>query len=654
MAVQVSYPGVYIEEFAPAPPIEGVGTATAAFLGPTERGPLNEPTKLTSLDTFLGTFGVKPLNGFYLWYAVRGFFENGGQVCYVVRVTNAAPDSLVLKDRSSGGGKDTIRLAARTPGQNSGLKVTVATAHAVNTNLFHPTASIVSASARTIKVSAAADAAKFRAGDVVVVDGTTDKATVQSTDGDLIRLNSDLSGSYGTADNKKLRLASLEPQGKTFRVEQGNKLASGSVIKLSQATTPATEETRTVDRVDPEAIAPGLTTYRVTLRDGLAKAYDLAAAAPVVKIESQEFTLVVTRAGTTATYAELAMDPGHPRSFATVINNDPSGLILAQTVEPLNTTLPPGNLPADVATATALSGGADDNPNALTAADYKRALKTLEAVDDVNMLVIPDRSADLQVQLDMIDHCERMQERFAILDSKRGAPLFGTDGVEGQRAALQSPHGYAALYYPWLVVPSVTGADRVLVPPGGHIAGVFARTDASRGVHKAPAGTDAIVRGTLGVERLMRDVDQGQLNDKGINAIRVFPAGGRPTVWGARTIASDTNWRYVNVRRLFLFLEESIQEGIQWAVFEPNITPLWETLKRSIRAFLLQQWRDGALFGATAEQAFYVRIDEALNPESERKLGRLTIEVGLRPAYPAEFIIVRIGIREDGAEITEG
>jgi hypothetical protein len=190
----------------------------------------------------------------------------------------------------------------------------------------------------------------------------------------------------------------------------------------------------------------------------------------------------------------------------------------------------------------------------------------------------------------------------------------------------------------------------VLVPPSGHVCGIIARSDASRGVHKAPA--NEIVNGALGVERTMSDVDQGQLNMKGINVVRVF-AGGRPMLWGARTTASDKNWQYVNVRRLFLFLEESIQEGIRGAVFEPNNTGLWAKLRRTITEFLTRVWKDGALFGTKAEEAFYVRIDETLNPDSSRALGRLYIEIGVRPSYPAEFIIVRIGIWQGGSEVTE-
>jgi phage tail sheath protein FI len=172
-------------------------------------------------------------------------------------------------------------------------------------------------------------------------------------------------------------------------------------------------------------------------------------------------------------------------------------------------------------------------------------------------------------------------------------------------------------------------------------------------VHKAPAGTEALINGVFGVERTMSDTDQGELNDVGINVIRVFKPGGRPVVWGARTTATDTNWQYVSTRRLFLFLEESIEEGIRWAVFEPNNLQLWQKLKRTITEFLTRVWHDGALFGATPKEAFYVRIDEALNPPSTQALGRLYIEIGVRPAYPAEFIIVRIGIWQGDSDVSE-
>jgi phage tail sheath protein FI len=204
----------------------------------------------------------------------------------------------------------------------------------------------------------------------------------------------------------------------------------------------------------------------------------------------------------------------------------------------------------------------------------------------------------------MLSHCTQLQDRFAVLDPVRGAPMFGANSVEDQRRTrVETVKGHAALYYPWLSVPGATGTLPVLVPPSGHVAGVIARTDGSQGVHKAPAGMEALLEEVIGVERTMSDADQGVLNLAGVNVIRVFAPGGRPRVWGARTTASEPDWRYVNVRRLFLYLEESIEEGIRWAVFQPNGPDLWQQLRRTIGDFLTRVWRDGALVGERPEDA---------------------------------------------------
>ena len=254
------------------------------------------------------------------------------------------------------------------------------------------------------------------------------------------------------------------------------------------------------------------------------------------------------------------------------------------------------------------------------------------------------------VQRAIIDHCEALKDRFAILDSKFGAQPG--NGIRDQFADVRSQLGFAALYYPWIQVRNPITGKAEFLPPSGHIAGVLARTDEERGVHKAPA--NASIRGALGLELSLSNEQHGPLNLMGINVLRVFPGQSQPIVWGARTTATDRNWQYVNVRRLFLYLEESIQQGINWAVFEPNNLALWQKLKRSISEFLTRAWRDGALFGAKAEEAFYVRIDDALNPPSTQALGRLYIEIGVRPTYPAEFIIVRIGIWQGGTDVNEG
>jgi phage tail sheath protein FI len=299
-------------------------------------------------------------------------------------------------------------------------------------------------------------------------------------------------------------------------------------------------------------------------------------------------------------------------------------------------------MPADLA-ATSLAGGAEDNIASLTQAQYTAALTALEKIDDVNILCIPDRT-DVTIQKAMIDHCERMADRFAVLDPPAG---FTPDQIKAQRANLTSTNGYVALYYPQLYVANPTGNGMVKVPPSGHVAGVYARTDDQKGVHKAPA--NEIVQGVLDVERTIADNDHGPLNENSVNVIRSFPGRGI-RVWGARTTSDGTQWRYVNVRRLLLYIEESIQQGTQFAVFEPNNSVLRKQVSRTVSEFLDRVWRSGALVGDKAEEAYRVRVDDELNPPATVALGQLVIEVRVAPTTPAEFVIFQI-IQDPGRKI---
>lgn len=210
---------------------------------------------------------------------------------------------------------------------------------------------------------------------------------------------------------------------------------------------------------------------------------------------------------------------------------------------------------------------------------------------------------------------------------------------------------YGAVYYPWIRVGNPLGnGESMLVPPCGHMAGIYARSDTERGVHKAPA--NEVARGAMAIENQITKGEQDILNPIGVNCIRAFPGRGI-RVWGARTLSSDPQWRYINVRRLFNFIEESIELGTQWVVFEPNDLDLWERIKRDIRAFLTRVWRAGALFGATADEAFYVKCDEELNTVEIRDAGQIIIEIGVAPVKPAEFVIFRISQWAGGAAVSE-
>jgi hypothetical protein len=278
----------------------------------------------------------------------------------------------------------------------------------------------------------------------------------------------------------------------------------------------------------------------------------------------------------------------------------------------------------------------------------RSGVEGLEALDDVTMVSVPDlmtpmpgQKLDLDtikaVQTMMIAHCERLGDRVAILDAP---PNLTPQEIKKWRMDVaRFDSSYAALYYPWVTVMDPVTNRPINIPPSGHIAGIWGRNDATRGVHKAPA--NEVVRGAIGLSYQTTKGEQDTLNPNGVNVIRAFPGRGI-RVWGARTLTSDPAWRYINVRRLFNFVEKSIENGTQWVVFEPNDRKLWARVRRDVTAFLKTVWRAGALFGSTPGEAFYVKVDDELNPPETRDLGQLIIEIGLAPVKPAEFVIFRI------------
>ena len=205
----------------------------------------------------------------------------------------------------------------------------------------------------------------------------------------------------------------------------------------------------------------------------------------------------------------------------------------------------------------------------------------------------------------------------------------------------------AALYYPWIEVMNPLTKRPMMVPPSGHVAGVWCRVDGTRGVHKAPA--NEVILGANGLGFQVTHAEQGGLNKVGINCIRSFPGRGI-RIWGARTLSSDPEWRYINVRRLFNYVSESIMEGTQWSVFEPNDQMLWMRLTRVGAGFLMRTWRSGALFGATPDEAFYVKCDAETNPPEVVEAGQVICEIGISPVKPAEFVIFRLSQFAGGGE----
>jgi phage tail sheath protein FI len=326
----------------------------------------------------------------------------------------------------------------------------------------------------------------------------------------------------------------------------------------------------------------------------------------------------------------------------------------------------------------------------IVAQDLDNALAALSRYIDVDLVVAPEVNGQAD-QLKVLNHCRALGNRFAILS-------LGNNVQPGAAATQAGPlrepqaRGYGALYYPWILVsapreaatavtptttttrppattpagtttPAATttaaatttstltttpapGPTTVEVPPVGHIAGIYARSDALRGVHKAPA--NEVIRGALGLVTLLNDTEHGTLNAAKVNALRIFP-NSPPMVWGSRSLSGNLAYHQVNVERLLIYIERSLEAGLRWAVFEPNDFSLWKKLERTIREFLTRVWRSGALFGRVAEQAFYIKVDEEVNTPVERDLGKVIVEVGVAPVHPAEFVVIRLALQQGGA-----
>jgi phage tail sheath protein FI len=302
-------------------------------------------------------------------------------------------------------------------------------------------------------------------------------------------------------------------------------------------------------------------------------------------------------------------------------------------------------------------------------------LDVLEQIDEIAIVVAPGYT-DAASYDAVLSHCERLKDRVAILDAPQGvpdinlltqvvtaqttkakggakaaadAPASTPAAVSGGLRARQSDGGFGAFYFPWITVRDpLAPADLVDIAPSGHLAGIWARSDGTRGVHKAPA--NEVVRGALNVTYNLTREEQGQLNQVGVNCIRLFGREGI-RVWGARTLADGSGeWRYLNVRRLFNMVEESIAGSTRWIVFEPNDRTLWKSIRRDITAFLTRLWRDGALMGRTPEEAFFVKCDEETNPPDVVDAGMVVTLIGIAPVKPAEFIVFRISQYAGGTE----
>lgn len=415
----------------------------------------------------------------------------------------------------------------------------------------------------------------------------------------------------------------------------------------------------------------GLDAYRITAIESGPAGNDLSVEVKDVKDEKGDeegggkpttaFTLTVKKgAKQVESFEDLTTDGRSKQYVVTAVNEQSEFIRIEEIGKGTQVELKPK------AGTVRLSGGSDTPPTPrLAPDDYvgdtadRTGFGGLEAIEDVTMVCVPDVMAAYQqgaldlegvktVQLGIIAHCELMGDRMAILDPPPGLNAQQVKEWRVDVAGYDSK--FAALYWPWVKAFDPATGTNTFVPPSGFMAGIWGRSDDTRGVHKAPA--NEVVRGAVDLELNITKSEHDQLNPEGINCIRAFPGRGI-RVWGARTLSSDPAWRYINVRRLFNFLEKSILGGTQWVVFEPNDMDLWGRIRRTIGSFLTRTWRDGALFGATPDEAFFVKCDAETNPADVIDAGQVVCLIGVCPVKPAEFVVFKLSQFSAGGAVEE-
>ena len=359
---------------------------------------------------------------------------------------------------------------------------------------------------------------------------------------------------------------------------------------------------------------------------------------------------------TQETYPFLNFAPGSPLNAVTAL--EVSALVTATqpaTANPAPQGYPTTINPSTFTSSAPLTGGSDGATP--TADDYigdpaagpgqRTGIQSLQDVDQIAIIAAPGM-ADPNVHSALIDQCETLKYRFAVIEAPRGSTI-----QEVQTYRNQFDTRYAAIYYPWIAINDPLTGNNVVAPPSGYVIGVYAQVDNTRGVYKAPANEPLL--SITGLELTLSAGEQGVLNEPAnVNVLRDFRSGGRGyRIWGARCITSETDWKYVNVRRLFIYLEHSIDQGTQWVVFEPNDEQLWARARQSVTAFLTSVWRSGALVGQTADQAFFVTCDNTTMTQDDIENGRLIMIIGVAPVYPAEFVIIRIGQQAAGSTVSD-
>jgi phage tail sheath protein FI len=625
-------PGVYVEEVSyRTKSIEGVGTTTTAFVGPTRYGPLYDPPELlTSLHDFELAYGDGEQLDYadlgevdnYMWHAVRAFFVEGGSMLYAKRIFRATgeTDGIARGTVPAAGGGGEISVAARHPGAAGNFHVRFTLSAGQNVLAVQKTAAGTGTGSPPTANTPVVRGLNDR--DVVLVTQAAGGSPPPEPVAAIASATLDTdTGAYtwafdpaggGGSPPQPIPLSALDPT-------QGDQIQVVTVTVSVSANTPDA----------PASVWSGLP---LDQQHRLAGAPDaLSAVFDATSHEARGMPIVVS-VGTddgTDVFARL-LGPGGVAALVT-----PGSTVDSRSVDVVLDGGNDGDAPQDA-----------EYEGTVLPDDSKTGLVALEDIDEVSIVAAPGSTAryavsDADAQMahaivnGLIAHAELMRYRIAVIDSGVGMTI---NDVRQMRAQFDS--SWSAFYYPWVqILDPITGVAN-LMPPSGFIAGVYARNDVNRGVYKAPA--NEVINLAINFERPINKAQQEVLNPEGINCLRFFEDRGY-RIWGARTMSSDPEWKYVNLRRYFAFLEHSLDKGTQWAVFEPNGEALWANVRGTIDDFLFDQWQSGALLGDKAEQAYFVRCDRSTMTQNDLDNGRLVCEIGVAALRPAEFVIFRIG-----------
>ena len=621
-------PGVYVEEVERGPrPIEGASTSTVGFLGETERGP-TKPRLITSYAAFKRTFGGV-VDESYLAYAVNGFFANGGGRCYVGRVTGE--DEIADAGLGSTGGTtgtagteltaDPVRIDFDAAGPDDATVTIENELDSTDIRVDETELAITGDDASDFDVSGE------WTGDVTILEpGDTEEVTVDFTSSEADTRSATLEipyevdeGMWEDGDESPLTV-DIHTGADVLTVEAVGPGEWGSHVAV------VVEDATLYEQGENEL-------FKLVLRYWSDPDDRAVALANEADVEADD----VPAADVEEVYDNLSPNPASSDYYESRVNGGSNLVTLAQE---------DSGRPASG--VTWLDGPSEDDAtdkgdydgDDMAPPDERTGLEAFKLIDEISIVCVPDENEYAGLTDSIVTHCENMGDRFAILQSDVG------DNNPGD---VDRPvdSTYAAFYYPWITIRDPETNNETLVPPGGHVAGIYSKTDSERGVHKAPA--NEVLRGVQELQVPISKGEQDVLNPRGVNCIRSFPGRGI-RVWGARTTSSDPLWKYVNVRRLFLYIEESIDGGTQWAVFEPNDEALWSRVRQTVSNFLEGAWEDGALMGSTPEEAFYVKCDRSTMTQDDIDNGRLICEIGVAPVKPAEFVVFRIAQWTGGGE----